>query len=128
MESTAAGSAVGGALRGRLPASVLRTECAPDDLGFATTAELEPLAGLLGQERALRSIRFGTAIRQPGYNLFALGPSESGRHSAILSFLEERARSEETPSDWVYVNNFDDPASPSPCVCRKVAPSSCATA
>jgi lon-related putative ATP-dependent protease len=112
MESIAAGSAVGGALRGRLPASALRTECVPDVLGFVTTAELEPLGGLLGQERALRSIRFGTAIRQPGYNLFALGPSESGRHSAVLSFLEERARSEETPSDWVYVNNFDDARKP----------------
>jgi lon-related putative ATP-dependent protease len=97
---------------GRLPAGALRTECAPDDLDFLSTAEIEPLAGLLGQDRALRSIRFGTAIRQPGYNLFALGPADTGRHSAVLSFLNERARSEEAPSDWVYVNNFDDPRRP----------------
>lgn len=99
-------------LASRLPTTALRTECSPAGLGFRTTAELEPLAGLFGQERALRSIRFGTAIRQPGYNLFALGPADTGRHSAVMSFLDERAQAEEPPSDWVYVNNFDDSRKP----------------
>jgi lon-related putative ATP-dependent protease len=96
----------------RVGVGALRTECDADTLGFRTTSDIEPLAGLVGQERALRAIRFGAAIRQPGYNLFALGPAETGRHSAVLSFLDERARAEKVPSDWVYVNNFADPRKP----------------
>jgi hypothetical protein len=96
----------------RVAVGALRTECDAEGLGFRTTSDIEPLAGLVGQERALRAIRFGAAIRQPGYNLFALGPAETGRHSAVLSFLDEQARAEDVPSDWVYVNNFADPRKP----------------
>jgi hypothetical protein len=43
------------------------------NLKFATTAELEPIDGLVGQERALEAIRFGTDVDKAG--LFVIGPN-----------------------------------------------------
>jgi len=86
--------------------SSLRIETDPRSLGFKSTNELEPIDSLIGQERALGAIRFGSSIDQPGYNLFALGPQGTGRHTAILSYLEGKAADEPAPFDWVYVHNF----------------------
>jgi lon-related putative ATP-dependent protease len=90
-----------------LDASRLRTRCDPGALGFASTEELQPLEALVGQDRALGAIRFGASIKRPGFNLFALGTAGTGRHTAIRALLEEKAKAEPAPDDWVYVNNFD---------------------
>ncbi len=84
----------------------LRQHCDPEALGFKTTQELESVDELVGQDRALGAIRFGTGIDKPGFNLFLLGSSGTGRHTAIRRFLDRRAAEEEAPDDWVYVNNF----------------------
>lgn len=84
----------------------LRARCDPASLGFATTSELEPIENLVGQDRALGAIRFGSEIDRPGYNLFALGPQGIGRHTAILSYLRRKAADAPAPDDWVYVYNF----------------------
>ncbi len=87
--------------------SQLRLETDPRSLGFKSTDELQAIDSLIGQERALGAIRFGSSIDQPGYNLFALGPQGTGRHSAILSYLRGKAADEPAPFDWVYVHNFE---------------------
>jgi lon-related putative ATP-dependent protease len=87
--------------------TLLRIETDPGSLGFKSTDDLEPIDSLIGQERALGAIRFGSSIDQPGYNLFALGPQGTGRHTAILSYLEGKAADEPAPFDWVYVHNFE---------------------
>jgi lon-related putative ATP-dependent protease len=92
--------------------SELYHHCDPSRLGFETTAELEPLGQIIGQKRALEAVEFGTEIRQDGYNLYAMGPSGSGKHSVISELLEQRAQDEAIPSDWVYVNNFHDSRKP----------------
>ena len=89
-----------------VPIHALRTICDPDTLGFSSTTELEPIDSLIGQERALGALSFGASIDQPGYNLFALGPQGTGRHTAILSYLQSKAAGEPAPDDWVYVHNF----------------------
>jgi lon-related putative ATP-dependent protease len=81
-------------------------------LGFATTADLDPAHGLIGQDRALAALEFGIAIKARGFNVFALGSRGSGRHNAIRRFVEARARDERPPDDWVYVHNFDEPYRP----------------
>ena len=81
-------------------------------LQFATTAELEPLQAVLGQERALQAIGFGVGIGHPGYNLFVFGSSGSGRHTILLRLLKQRAETGAMPTDWCYVNNFDTPHKP----------------
>jgi predicted ATP-dependent protease len=77
-------------------------------LDFSTTADLPETAGSFGQARAEEALRFGVDIRHPGYNVFVLGEPGSGRHFAIRRLLEERSASEPVPSDWCYVNNFEE--------------------
>jgi lon-related putative ATP-dependent protease len=51
-------------------------------------------------------------MRRKGYNVYALGPSGTGKHTLIDDLLRRRAAAEPTPSDWCYVNNFADPQKP----------------
>jgi len=89
------------------PADLYR-RCDPAGLPFTTTAELEPLDGLISQDRALDALRFGIGIRQDGYNLFALGPAGTGKYTLIEHTLKGRAATEPVPPDWCYVFNFQD--------------------
>jgi len=95
-----------------LAATSLLRRCDPSLLDFETTAELTDSADIVGQSRALDAVRFGIDIKQPGFNLFVLGESGSGRHAAVHRLLEEKAAGEPAPSDWCYVNNFTDPNKP----------------
>jgi predicted ATP-dependent protease len=95
-----------------LPPDALYRRCDPATLPFETTAELEEVPGIIGQERAEEAVRFAIGIRRYGYNLYALGPSGMGKHSFVRAFLERRAAEERAPDDWVYVHNFADPRRP----------------
>jgi lon-related putative ATP-dependent protease len=86
--------------------------CDPEQFGFQTTAELEDLAEIIGQMRAMDAVRFGAGIRREGYNLFVLGPAGMGKRSMVRQVLEQRARDEQHPSDWCYINNFAQPHQP----------------
>ncbi|MEN8175418.1 MAG: ATP-binding protein, partial [Pseudomonadota bacterium] len=86
--------------------------CDPQVFDFTTTENLEDLTEMIGQERAVEAVQFGADVDLHGYNLFVLGPSGTGRHTFIKRFLKEKATEEETPSDWVYVNNFADSRQP----------------
>jgi hypothetical protein len=97
--------------RDPLPAAALTTRCDPDQFGFATTEELEELEDSLGQDRAVEAVRFGIGMRSDGYNMFALGPPGTGKHTLVRRTLEAAA-GETQPSDWVYVNNFAEPHRP----------------
>jgi lon-related putative ATP-dependent protease len=91
-----------------LPVGELRHTVDPAVLGFATTAELEPISGLIGQERALKAIQFGANMKSHDFNMFVLGPPASGKSTAVKQYLEKKARLEKPVDDWVYVNNFED--------------------
>ncbi len=77
-----------------------------------TTADVPPLEGTIGQPRALDAIAFGLEISSPGYHLFVAGPAGSGRERTIHDFLRHFAPGRPSPSDWVYVYNFDQPDHP----------------
>lgn len=98
--------------RWRLQADELAFPLDPATLGFRTTAELEPLDTVVGQERALRALEFGLALRHRGYNVFISGMTGPGRKQLVQRLLEPRALREPTPDDWVYVHNFDEPDCP----------------
>lgn len=91
-----------------LPVSLLRRSAVFDQLSFTTTDEVPPLSGLVGQERAVEAVEFGIAMERPGFNVFAFGPSGSGKRSLVQELLERRAASQPAPPDWCYVNNFAD--------------------
>lgn len=90
----------------------LRVVCNPTDLSFATTSDLEPLTGPVGQDTAVEAIRLSAEMRHRRFNLFVHGPDGSGRHSTALRILQEVAATRPVPQDWVYVNNFDQPDKP----------------
>ena len=83
-----------------------------EGLGFATTAELEPLVDWPGQGRALEALRLAAAVPHADFNLFVLGTPGSGRRSAARAVLAEAARARPVPPDWVHVASFDDPRRP----------------
>ncbi len=90
----------------------LRRRVDPALLGFASTSELEPAVGLIGQERALKAIDFGVTMDSQDFNIFVLGPPASGKSTAVRSYLERKATEPATVYDWIYVNNFDDNNNP----------------
>jgi len=95
-----------------LPARHLYRHCDLEGLAFTTVEELPDPPGLVGQERAVEAVQFSIGIRRKGFNLFALGPSGTGKHTLVRELLERQAASEPTPPDWCYVNNFTDPHKP----------------
>ncbi|MDN5848104.1 MAG: AAA family ATPase [Nitrococcus sp.] len=90
----------------------LYRRCDPGAFDFETTAELEPFTEIVGQDRVLDTLKFGTGIRSEGYNLFVLGPPGIGKHEVVEKFLRARAADEPTPADWLYINNFSNPHKP----------------
>jgi len=96
------------AKRTALAASELRRLVDPGSLGFKTTADIEPISGLIGQDRALRAIEFGANMKAHDFNIFVLGPPAAGKTTAVRAFLSEKAKDLPPPFDWVYVNNFEN--------------------
>lgn len=95
-----------------LTADQLRRSCAPTDLAFHSTDELEQLDEIIGQDRATRAIEFGLDIPSYGYNIYALGPAGAGKTTTIAQYLERQAAARPVPNDWGYVNNFLRPDEP----------------
>ncbi len=75
-------------------------------LDFKTTTDLDPCATIIGQPRGVAAIEFGMEMQSPGYNIYVLGESGTGRTTAIESFIHARASQQPAPNDWVYLNNF----------------------
>jgi lon-related putative ATP-dependent protease len=84
----------------------LRRRLDPSRLRFASTAEVEPLVGTVGQPRALDALEYGLAVQTRGFNLFVSGVPGSGRLTTVLDFLHGLAGARPVPSDWVYVYDF----------------------
>jgi lon-related putative ATP-dependent protease len=95
-----------------LSPDALRQRFDPSDFDFETTDDLPAETEVVGQDRAVEALNFGMNIDAEGYNVFALGPTGTGRRELVQHLLEEDAAEEETPSDLCYVNNFDDEREP----------------
>jgi lon-related putative ATP-dependent protease len=89
-----------------LPSEKLRLTCDEKFMGCETTEEILPLKMIIGQERAVRALKFGIGIRDHGFNIYVAGWPGTGRTTAVKNFVEEIARVEPVPRDWCYVNNF----------------------
>jgi lon-related putative ATP-dependent protease len=90
----------------------LARRCDATAFPFLTTADLPAHDGMVGQDRAVEAVAFGVAIRQPGFNLYAMGPEGIGKLSLVRTVLEARAAAEPVPPDWCYVHSFGDPRRP----------------
>jgi len=91
---------------------LLRKTIDPSEFELDGTRESEALEGVIGQQRALSALEFGLGMKERGFNVYVAGPHGSGKMTTIRAFLENLAGKQETPPDWCYVNNFEDPYSP----------------
>lgn len=90
----------------------LHKVCNPSIFRFTTTADLKPLKGIIGQERALKALSFGLDVANPGYNIFLSGVAGTGKSTLAKEIVLKKAKKEPAPSDWCYVHNFKNPDVP----------------
>ncbi len=95
-----------------LPVEQLRHRCDPAGFPFQTTAEVEPLDEVIGQDRAVRAIEFGLEISSSGFNLFLAGQAGTGKTTILRRILARHVAGLPVPDDVAYVHNFDDPDCP----------------
>ena len=86
----------------------LKWTCGTDVFDFENTKDVRPIEGIVGQERALKSLRLGVELKSPGYNIFITGLSGTGKFTAIKQMLESITPDCSNLSDYAYVNNFKD--------------------
>ncbi len=90
----------------KLPIEKLRKECEPDFMQCESTKDLVPLSEIIGQERAVRALKFGLGIKDHGFNMYVAGYPGTGRKTTVQNFVEAQAKVQPVPPDWCYVNNF----------------------
>lgn len=90
----------------------LRWKCDPNIFDFESTEDIDPVEGIIGQERALKAIRMGVDLRSPGYNIYIAGLSGSGKATTVKQMLEKISTDCPRLYDYAYVNNFRDPDQP----------------
>jgi lon-related putative ATP-dependent protease len=91
-----------------VPVNELRCVCDPSMFDFETTADIEPLDQVIGQERAVRAITFGLEMKSAGYHIFVTGPGGTGKTTIVQEIVRKAAKTLPTPGDWCMVNNFAD--------------------
>ena len=96
----------------KLPIEKLRKECEPNLMQCQSTKDLAPLSEIIGQERAVRALKFGLGIKDHGFNMYVAGYPGTGRKTAVKNFVEAQAKIQPVPPDWCYVNNFANPYEP----------------
>ncbi|HKQ62763.1 MAG TPA: ATP-binding protein [Candidatus Polarisedimenticolaceae bacterium] len=102
----------------RLQPEQLRWRCDPESFGFKLSEELGDEASIqvIGQPRALESLRLGLQVQSEGFNIFVSGEVGGGRSSVVRRMLGEVERGGTAPQDLVYVYNFRE--TDEPCMLR----------
>ena len=96
----------------RLPWEELTWSGPPEGIIKNTTADIEPQEEIIGQDRAVKALRRGLAMKGSGYNIFVAGNNGTGRTDTVLKLLEEFNVGGSIPNDLCYVNNFKNPDQP----------------
>ena len=89
-----------------------RRVCKETEFDCDNTSQLIPLETIVGQDRAVRALKFGLRIQDKGFNIFVSGMPGTGRKTAIQDFVKIQAATMPVPPDWCYVNNFADSSKP----------------
>jgi ATP-dependent Lon protease len=95
-----------------LPPEKLAWRLDPDKIPFASSDECKSCEGIIGQDRAIRSIQTGLDVKSLGYNIFITGLVGTGRTTTIKQLLEKLEKEDKTPDDILFVNNFKVPDEP----------------
>ncbi len=62
-----------------LPYERLRWTCDPGCMGGTDSSQIGTLKTIIGQERAVRALRFGLGIKEKGFNIYVSGRPGTGR-------------------------------------------------
>lgn len=81
-------------------------------LKIKSSDDAPPCVSIIGQERAIKSIKLGLKIASRGYNIFVTGLTGTGRSTTIKHLLEELDTEKPELKDICYVNNFRNPDNP----------------
>jgi lon-related putative ATP-dependent protease len=95
----------------KLKPAQLRWQCDPKLLRFKNLKDVSSCEWIIGQPRAIDSIKLGLNVKYPGYNIFITGPVGTGRTTAITKLLDD-LKVKGTLKDLIYVNNFKNPDMP----------------
>ncbi|MEQ8831172.1 MAG: AAA family ATPase [Alphaproteobacteria bacterium] len=69
---------------------------------------------LSSHERARDALEFGLQTKEPGFNVFVLGPDRAGRMTETLNYIRQTLDGRPPAPDWVYLNNFKRTHRPKP--------------
>ncbi len=95
-----------------VPAEQLRKTVNLGRYKFNTTAEIDILSTVIGQERAVSSINFALDIGDSGYNIFVSGRYGTGKTTIVHDLVNKKAKALPRPPDWIYVYDFENPDEP----------------
>ncbi|MGR8931584.1 MAG: Lon protease family protein [Gammaproteobacteria bacterium] len=93
----------------KLPPSALKLSI---DLAEIVPGQASQPQTIVGQSRAQAALAFGVAMKAPGYNIFVMGESGTGRLSMVSHYLSGYADKQEAPLSYAYVENFENPREP----------------
>jgi lon-related putative ATP-dependent protease len=98
----------------RIPLTQLSRTCNCDEeLAFCRTSlDVPRLEGVIGQDRAVRSMQFGLDMTAPGYNIFVVGAPGTGKSTYVQAIVNHVAAQGTVPDDWCYIHNFADKDNP----------------
>ena len=92
--------------------SKLAWKCNKSQFKFKSTKYVKPNDDIIGQPRALESIKLGAKLHAKGYNIFVTGLSGTGRMTAVKRMLDSITSECPLLYDLTYVNNFEKPENP----------------
>ena len=96
----------------KLTAQQARRHVDPSDLSIESTRDADRISEIIGQDRALKALQFGLQVDGKGYNIYVSGPPGIGKMTSVESYLERVAAERDTPRDWCFVYNLQDPYQP----------------
>ena len=94
------------ALEKEVPPELLRWKCNLDVLPFETTAEIDPVQGVVGQPTAFEALKFGIQCLAHGQNVYVRGARGTGRITMVRQMLKDIAPVTPSKRDYCYVHNF----------------------
>lgn len=95
-----------------LSPSELRWRCDPSIFAFNSTRDVDPVVGVIGQDEAVDSLRYGLTTSAPGQNVFVRGLVGVGRLTLVRSLIKEVGPERPEAPDRTYVRNFTQPDRP----------------
>lgn len=95
-----------------LSSDMVRRVFDKNKLKCKSSKDVSPLEDIVGQDRALKALKFGLEIQEKGFNIFVAGFPGTGKMTAVKSFLDKLAEDQRVPLDWCYVNNFQEQYEP----------------